>query len=56
MINSTRDYESDTASEEDEIIDRVDKKTSVIDGHASKSSEMSLEGEATRENRYLNYP
>jgi hypothetical protein len=56
MINSTRDSGSDTASEEDEIIDRGGKKVSVIDGHASKSSEMSLEGETTRENRYLNYP
>src|SRR5579859_2153822 len=56
MATSTREVESDTASEEDEVVLKVDKKASLIAKQTSDSLEVNIDEEETRDGRYLNYP
>jgi hypothetical protein len=54
MVKSTREADSDTASEEDEVVGKRAEKTSLIDEHSLKSSEVKLEEEPSSDGRYLN--
>jgi hypothetical protein len=54
MVKLTREADSDTASEEDEVVGKRAEKTSLIDEHSLKSSEVKLEEEPSSDGRYLN--
>lgn len=55
MATSTLE-EADTASEEDEIELRNDRRASLIERGASSSFETNVDEETSRDRRYLNTP
>ena len=56
MATSTYEAESDTASEEDEVVLKGDKKASLIAKQISESLEVNIDEKETRDGRYLNCP